>query len=117
MRCNFDPKVLVGTSAGACGDITEADAAVIRSIWEGPTKKDGSFLWYGLTRGASFAGLSNTGGTPVTAMPNPITVEWWKYFLNQNPQWDWRTLTRESYESYWTQSVEEFSAVIATIRI
>jgi len=114
MRCDFDPKALVGTTAGACGTITEADAAIIRTIWEGPRRRDGSFLWYGLTRGASFAGLSGTGGTPLGGMPNPITLEWWRFFLNQNPQWDWHTLTRESYENYWTQSVEEFSAVIAT---
>jgi len=108
LHCDFDPKVLVGTSAGSCGIITEADAAVIRAIWEGPRRKDGSFLWYGLTRGASFAGLSAPG------MPNPITLEWWRFFLNQNPQWDWHTLTRDAYENYWTQSVEEFSAVLAT---
>jgi len=114
LRCGFDPKELIGTRAGDCGIFTEADAAVIRAIWDGPKRRDGSFLWYGLTRGASFAGLSGTGGTPVTGMPNNITLEWWRYFLNQNPQWDWHTLTRESYENYWTQSVEEFSAVIAT---
>jgi hypothetical protein len=34
--------------------------------------------------------------------------------LNQNPQWDWHTLTRDAYENYRMQSVEEFSAVIAT---
>lgn len=108
LRCNFDPKELVGKSAGDCGIITEADAAIIRTLWDGPRRRDGSFLWYGLTRGASFAGLSAPG------MPNNITLEWWRYFLNQNPQWDWKTLTREAYENYWTQSVEEFSAVIAT---
>ncbi len=107
LRCTFDPKELVGKDAG-CGVITEADAAVIRAIWVGPKRRDGSFMWYGLTRGASFAGLSAPG------MPNGITLEWWRDFLNQNPQWDWHTLTREAYESYWTQSVEEFSAVIAT---
>jgi hypothetical protein len=114
MQCDFDPKALVGTTAGACGTITEADATIIRAIWEGPRRKDGSFLWYGLTRGASFAGVSGTGGSPLGGMPNPITLEWWRFFLNQNPQWDWHTLTRDSYENYWTQSVEEFSAVIAT---
>jgi feruloyl esterase len=108
LRCNFDPKVLIGTTAGDCGTFTESDANVIRAIWEGPKRRDGGFLWYGLTRGASFAGLSAPNA------PNPITLEWWRFFLNQNPQWDWHTLTRESYENYWTQSVEEFSAVIAT---
>jgi len=111
--CTFDPKALVGTST-SCGDFTEADANVIRKIWEGPRRQDGSFLWYGLQRGADFTGLSSTGGTPLVPRPNPITLEWWRYFLNQNPQWDYLNLTPPSYEQYWQQSVEEFSAVLAT---
>jgi hypothetical protein len=112
--CMFDPKRLVGTSADGCGDFTELDAEVVRRIWQGPRRQDGSFLWYGLERGADFSGLSSTGGTPLAARPNPITMEWWRYFLNQNPQWDWGALTPALYEQYWDQSVEEFSAVLAT---
>jgi feruloyl esterase len=111
--CKFDPKELVGTST-PCGDISEADANVIRKIWDGPRRQDGSFLWYGLQRGADFSGLSSTGGTPLVAKPNGITLEWWRYFLNQNPQWDYMNLTPAAYELYWDQSVEEFSAVLAT---
>src|SRR5581483_8984410 len=60
------------------------------------------------------SGLTSTTGTPLTARPNPITMEWWRFFLNQNPQWDWQVLTPALYEQYWDQSVEEFSAVLAT---
>ena len=52
-RCTFDPKTLIGKAAGDCGAVTEADADVIRKIWQGPRRRDGSFLWYGLPRGAS----------------------------------------------------------------
>jgi feruloyl esterase len=113
-RCTYDPRALVGTSPGDCGAFTEADADVIRQIWEGPRRQDGSFLWYGLTRGADFGGLSGTQGTPPQGRPNPITLEWFRFFLTQNPQWDWTTITRNAYEQLWDQSVEEFSAVIAT---
>jgi feruloyl esterase len=51
-RCAYDPKALVGTVTGDCGAFTETDAEVIRKIWEGPRRRDGSFLWYGLQRGA-----------------------------------------------------------------
>jgi len=113
-RCTYDPKELVGTSASGCGDFTDLDAEVIRRIWQGPRRRDGSFLWYGLQRGADFFGLTSTGGTPLTGRPNPITLEWWRFFLTQNPQWDWSGLTPALYEQYWDQSVEEFSAVLAT---
>ena len=113
-RCTWDPKALVGTSAGECGAFTEADADVIRKIWEGPKRRDGSFLWYGLTRGADFGGLSGTQGTPPRPAPNPITLDWFRFFLTQDPRWDWTTISRGAYEQLWDQSVEEFSAVIAT---
>jgi tannase/feruloyl esterase len=113
-RCTYDPNALVGTTSGDCGVFTRADADVIRKIWEGPKRQDGSFLWYGLTRGADFGGLSGTQGNPPQGRPNPITLEWFRFFLTQNPQWDWTTITRGSYEQFWEQSVEEFSDVIAT---
>ena len=111
--CTYDPKQLAGTST-ACGEFTDLDAEVIRRVWQGPRRQDGSFLWYGLQRGADFSGLTSTGGTPLTGRPNPITMEWWRFFLNQNPQWDWTVLTPSLYEQYWDQSVEEFSAVLST---
>ena len=42
-RCTYDPKPLIGTSAGDCGSFTEADVNVIRKLWEGPRTEDGSF--------------------------------------------------------------------------
>ncbi len=112
-RCKYDPKALVGTSPGACGPITDADAAVIAKIWEGPKRRDGSFLWYGLPRGAGFA-LSATSGTPLTGRPFAVTLDWFRYFLLQNPQWEWTTITQASYEQLWDQSVEQFGAVFGT---
>ena len=112
--CTFDPKQLVGTSSGPCGAFTEADAEVIRKIWQGPRRQDGSSLWYGLPRGADFMPMSGTGGTPLTGRPNSIPLDWMRFFLNQNPQWDWTGLTAASYERFVDQSVEEFSPVFAT---
>ncbi len=83
VTCTYDPKSLVGTSNGDCGTITEADAAVIRKIWDGPRRTDGTVLWYGLPRGADFGGLSGTQGNPPVGRPNPITLEWFRFFLTQ----------------------------------
>jgi feruloyl esterase len=112
-RCTYDPAALVGTTT-PCGTITAADADVIRTIWEGPRREDGSFLWYGLARGAAFNGLSNTTGTPPTPAPFGITLEWFRFWLKMDPAWDWRTITLEEYEQLFDQSVEEFGAVIDT---
>lgn len=112
-RCDYDPQALVGTATD-CGTFSDADATVIRRIWDGPRRGDGSFLWYGLPRGASFMGLSGTGGTPPEGRPNRITLDWWQYFLKQDPDWDWTTLTPESFEQAWDQSYEQYNAVIGT---
>ena len=114
-RCTFDPKALVGTSAGGeCGTFTEADANVIRKLWEGPRRKDGSFLWYGLPRGAPLNSISPVGGNPPRPQAFGISLEWFRYFLTQNPQFDWTTITYDGYERLFDQSVEQFGAVIGT---
>ena len=113
-RCTFDPKALVGTSAGDCGTFTEADANIIRKLWAGPRRQDGSFLWYGLPRGAPLNSISPTGGTPLRPQAFGISLEWFRYFLTQNPQFDWTTITLDRYERFFDQSVEQFGAVIGT---
>src|SRR5256884_2427441 len=67
-RCVYDPKTLVGSESGGSA-FTEADAEVVRKIWEGPRGQDGTFLWHGLERGADLSALAGTGGSPLTGKP------------------------------------------------
>ncbi len=112
-RCGYDPKALVGTKVGD-DMFTESDAEVIRKIWEGPRGQDGSFLWYGLARGTDLFALAGTSGSPLTGKPFSIPLEWFQYFLLQNPKWDWKELTPAGFELLWHQSVEQYGAVIGT---
>jgi hypothetical protein len=113
-RCTYDPKALVGTSAGECGAFTDGDATVIRKLWEGPRREDGGFLWYGLPRGADLNALWTSRGTPLKPQPFGIMLDWFKYFLTQDPQFDSVTLTPAGYERLFDQSVEQYAMVIAT---
>jgi feruloyl esterase len=113
-RCTYDPKALVGTTAGDCGTFTQADVDVIRKLWEGPRSADGKFLWYGLPRGADLTAIWAARGTPLKAQPFGISLEWFRYFLSQNPQLDAATITPDMYERFFEQSVEEFTALIGT---
>ena len=104
--CAYDPKALVGTQVGE--DIfTQADAEVIRKIWEGPRAQDGRFLWYGLSRGADLTALAGT-------RPFPIPMDWVRYFLVQDPHWDVSSLTPAEFERLFRQSVEEYGPVFGT---
>lgn len=112
-RCAWDPKALVGTKVGE-DTFTGADADVIRKIWEGPRGQNSRFLWYGLERGANLSALAGTTGSPLKGRPFSIPLEWFQYFLLQDPKWDFTTLTPAGFERLWDQSVEQYGAVIGT---
>ena len=114
-KCHWDPMNLVGSST-PCGTITATDAKVVAEIWAGPTSTDGKKLWYGLEPGASFSGLAGTATSngATGPAPFPITVAWLGTWLQQNPSWNWQTLTPAQFGQLFAQSVSEFSATIAT---
>ena len=113
-RCTYDPQALVGTSSGDCGTFTETDADIIRKIWQGPTREDGSWLWYGLSRGADLNATAGSRGTPLKPQAFPFSNDWVRYYLTQNPQFDWTTITPAAYQLLWDQSVEQYRIVIGT---
>jgi hypothetical protein len=113
-RCTYDPKALVGTSAGDCGAFSQTDADIVRKLWQGPTQEDGSFLWYGQSRGADLNGVAASRGTPLRPQAFPFSADWLRYFITQDPQFDWTTLTPAAYQRYWDQSVEQYGLVIGT---
>jgi len=112
-RCGYDPKLLVGTKVGD-EPFTETDAEVINKIWEGPRRQDGSFMWYGLERGADLSPYAGTGGSPLQGRPFSIALEYWVYYLAQDAKWDWTKLTYAGFEQLWTKSVEQYGAALGT---
>jgi hypothetical protein len=112
--CDFNPFKLVG-DVTPCGTITATDAAVMEKIWTGPVV-DGKHLWYGLEPGSSVLSLAATTTSNGTTGPEPfpIPVGWLQYWLTQNPDFDWETLSYEQFLRYFEQSVTEFGYPIAT---
>jgi feruloyl esterase len=114
--CKPDTRKLIGKPS-ACGTIDEQDAEIIKQIWNGPSRRDGTRLWYGVPLGASFA--SHAGGDPrvpnsYDGSPNPIFMSWFKYFLAQNPEWSPKDLGRAGFENLYRQSVEQYGDVFET---
>jgi len=108
--CTWDPKAFVGTKVGE-EMFTEADADVVRQIWQGAQGRDGKPLWYGMPRGANLFALAETTGTPLQGKPFGPMHDWLRYFLAQNATWDWRTLTRDELELFVSQSAELYGPV------
>lgn len=111
-RCHFDPKTLIGKPAGTCGTFTEADADVIKKLMDGPRRADGTLIWHGQPWGADMAALAaSRADQPV---PFTFAVDWIRYWLLQNPQFDASKLTPEVFEHFWDQSIEQYGIVIGT---
>jgi pimeloyl-ACP methyl ester carboxylesterase len=92
--CRFDPRTLIGT-ATPCGTITAADATVMRQILQGPRG-----LWYGLEPGAT-ANL-------LTSAPFYVATGFERYWVTQDPSFDWSTLTLTGYRSLFRRGVAKF---------
>jgi feruloyl esterase len=114
VRCTYDPKPLVGTSAGDCGEFTLTDADLIRKIWEGPKREDGGSLWYGQSRGADLNAMYGSRGTPPQPAVFGFAQDWLRYFLTEDPQFDWKTVTPAAYQALWDRSNEQYGSVIGT---
>jgi feruloyl esterase len=87
-RCNFDPKVLVCSGAKTEGCLTAAQVESARTMY-GPilnprTKQE---IFPGLARGSEREWHVLAGGPD----PFPIVVDFYKYFVHSNPEWDWKT--------------------------
>ena len=87
---------------------------MIRMLWGGPTRQDGSVLWYGMPWGANMVPLASSGGTPLTPEAFRFSVDWLRYWITQDPEFDWTTITRDAYERFWEQSLEQYGLVIGT---
>ena len=118
-QCHFDPRVLECGAPGASTDpnvcLTAAEADAVRKIWQGARDVNGKFLWYGLEPGASFAGLANsTATTPPVALPFTITLDHFRLWIEQNPAFDWHTLTVATFARDFRESQQKFNDVIGT---
>ena len=97
--CHFDPRTQIGRST-PCGLITSTDAKVIAQIWQGPRTGTGRFRWYGPEPDSETSHLADS--------PWCIATAWFQYWVTQNPDFDWTTMTTEDFVRLFEQGVDEF---------
>ncbi|SCV50426.1 related to feruloyl esterase B precursor [Fusarium fujikuroi] len=129
--CDFDPMDVVGKSFN-CSDtasiitITEEAAKIAKSTWSGPTTTDGKFIWHGPNMGAQLSGqslhLTNDIGLAMTTCINgtcqgaPVGLGdvWIKYWIEANPHWSYKNMSREVFDAYAHEAVQRYESVIGT---
>jgi tannase/feruloyl esterase len=87
--------------------LTPPEASAVNKIWDGPRDANGNRAWYGLERGASLLGLAGTN-------PFSIANDHFRYWIHQNPSFDWHTVTEASFVNDMLTSISEFNDVIGT---
>jgi feruloyl esterase len=103
--CDWDPSALVGEQT-PCGTITKADADIMRATWTGPRRADGSFIWYGIQRGARFSGIATTEVVDGKLVGKPRNTQVMGSWVLQDPDWDWTTLTQPAFEQIFDWAAE-----------
>jgi hypothetical protein len=109
--CTYSAAAFVCTANGGPSSdpncLTPAEASAVNKIWDGPRDVNGNREWYGLERGAALFFLAGT-------TPFSIANDHFKYWIHQNPTFDWHTVTESSFTNDMLTSIAKFNDVIGT---
>ena len=88
--------------------LNKDEIRTLRKIWQGPTDQNGKSLWFSIEPTAPLDVLAGNEG------PFPIPVDYLKYWIKQDPNFDWKSLGYKGYEKYFNQSVKMFAPIMGT---
>ncbi|KAJ5323118.1 hypothetical protein N7452_011407 [Penicillium brevicompactum] len=121
-QCHFEASSLVGQEVN-CTDpsgtitITENMAELISALWDGPHSTSGQSLWHGFHYDSSLAYMIGTTCTSIdncTIVPFSVSEDWVSVFLARNPSFNIDGVTRQEYDNFFQQSIDEYASVIGT---
>jgi hypothetical protein len=110
--CTYSAKsFLCSAYGGSSSDpncLNPREVSAVNQIWNGPTDVQGNRVWYGLERGASLSGgLAGTN-------PFSIATDHFRYWIHQDPSFDWHTVTYASFVNDMLTSIAKFNDIIGT---
>jgi len=109
--CTYSAHAFVCTANGGPSSdpncLTPPEATAVDKIWDGPRDAKGNRVWYGLERGTFLGFLA---GSP----PFSIAVDHFKYWIHQDPTFDWHTVTEASFVDDMLTSIAKFNDIIGT---
>ncbi len=94
-RCNFNPDTLLCKGSDTTECFTGEQVAAVRKIWSGLKTKEGQVIYPGLVPGgeAGPGGWASyiTGDGPGKGRHAVLGVDFFKYMVFDDPNWDYRT--------------------------
>ncbi|KAH9905985.1 feruloyl esterase B [Xylariomycetidae sp. FL2044] len=108
--CSFDALAMIGetaTCSGAATAITERQAVIWNKIAEGPVDAEGTKLWSGIAKGASYSSLAGQ-------QPFALASGWTRAYVLKDPDFDLATITYETFPDIIRRSHEEWHELIGT---
>lgn len=116
--CDFNALSIVGTDFDCEGQLQTLSleaATIANAAWQGPRSPSGRYDWFGLTKDTPLTnGLVNTecsgnNASSCTGSPFAIPVEWIKFFVMKDPDFNLANMTDEQYFRTFHKSVQEWS--------
>ena len=91
--CRFDPAALLCKGADDANCLTRSQVSAVRAIYDGARNpRTGERIFAGWVRGSEFLGGRGGGWSAYFAgQPEPARIDFWRYWVFDNPQWDPRT--------------------------
>lgn len=117
--CHFDPGILLckGKENDEC--LTATQVLAVKKVYEGPKNvRTGEQSIAGYSPGSeSPIGDDWAGGwkTYITDRKEPMRLGFWKYWVFNNPDWDWRTFDYDRDVAYADEKLSAVNAVNADL--
>lgn len=89
--CSFDPAVLRCAGTQTTGCLTSQQVETVSAAYTDARKSSGELLYPRLPFGGELGWRLPAGATE----PSRMDIDMFRYFANQNPDWDWHTFDLE----------------------
>ncbi len=113
--CRYSAKSFVckGSPSDPANCLTAAEATAVDKIWDGVIENGNKRDWFGLERGTPLVaggfGLGLAGAIPFSIAPDHF-----KFWVEQNPSFDWHSFTETSFIQAMKEGEIKFHDVIGT---
>jgi feruloyl esterase len=113
-RCRFDPGALLCQGPDGAGCLTAGEVAAVRKVYDGARNpRTGERIYPGWARGseAPAAGPIGSWAGYFVGRAEPARVEFWRYWVFDDPAWDPRSFDFDRDVSYAEAKLAAVSAV------